>query len=182
MSFSPFDVLGVSPEASQSDIRIAWRKKAASLHPDVGGSHAEMVELNQALTLALSIARAATLDQKRPTETKPRSQAKSFATRDMSCFTIDALPVDAWHVLHLCASECGPLIDENEPYMLEFMMHDTSIAEFQSAICRCEIVPEAGGSMVHLSVFTDVGKSPGIELMRDYLVATINSITAQSDF
>lgn len=169
---SPFDILGIEPGASHSEIRNAWRLKAASSHPDAGGSHEEMVELNEALTNALAFTSA---PQAEKSEEPARKSSRSFVAREMSCFTIDALPVDAWHTLYLCASECGPIIDEEEPYVLEFMMHDTSISELRDVMCRCEIVPEAGGSMVHVSVYSDNGTFADVEVVRDYLVATINS-------
>jgi len=174
---SPFDILGVEPGASQREIRNAWRLKAASLHPDVGGSHHEMVELNEALTQALAFS-APLFEAKR--EAATQRPARSFIARDLSCFTIDALPVDAWHILYLCASECGPIIDEEEPYVLEFMMHDTSISELLDVMCRCELVPEAGGSTVHVSVYSDGRTFTNVEMVRDYLVASINTHQAEN--
>ena len=175
MSSSPFEILGVLPGASATDIRNAWRKKAAHSHPDVGGSHAEMVELNEALVQALSWVRTTKSKVEASRNQSTHRPGKGFVSRDMSCFTVDALPVDAWRILHLCASECGPILDEEEPYLLEFMMHDTSIPELRTVVCQCEIVPEAGSSMVHVSVFSDVGKTPDVEFIRDYLVGIINS-------
>lgn len=169
---SPFEILGVTPGASHIEIRNAWRLKAASSHPDAGGSHDEMVELNEALEMALATSTP------RPTaksEVPVRKPSRSFVSRDLSCFTIDALPVDAWGILYLCASECGPIIEEEEPYVLEFMMHDTSISELRDVMCRCEIVPEAGGSMVHVSVFSESRIDADVEMVRDYLVSTINT-------
>lgn len=169
---SPFDILGVEPGASHREIRNAWRLKASSSHPDTGGSHHEMVELNQALAQALAFSTPRIEANREATTQTP---ARSFVARDLSCFTIDALPVDAWHILFLCASECGPIIDEDEPYVLEFMMHDTSISELRDVMCRCELVPEAGASTVHVSVYSGSGPFANVEMVRDYLVATINT-------
>lgn len=44
--------LGVSPKASQAEIKGAFRKKAASAHPDRGGSNDRMVRLNLAYSEA----------------------------------------------------------------------------------------------------------------------------------
>jgi hypothetical protein len=169
---SPFEILGIEPGASHSEIRNAWRLKAASRHPDTGGSHQEMVELNEALANALAFSPPA---HHVKNESPPRRYSRSFVSRDLSCFTINALPVDAWSILFLCASECGPIIDEEEPYLLEFMMHDTCISEFRDVMCRCEIAPEAGGSTVHVSVYADNKSFSNVEMVRDYLVSTINS-------
>lgn len=169
---SPFDILGIDPGASHKEIRNAWKVKAASSHPDAGGSHQAMVELNEALLQALALL-SPQPDSKN--DVPAHKSARSFVARDFSCFTIDALPVDAWNILYLCTSECGPIIDEDEPYVLEFMMHDSSISELRDVICRCEIVPEAGGSTVHVSVYSENGLFANVEIVRDYLVSTINT-------
>jgi hypothetical protein len=44
----PFDVLGVRPEASFDEVSAAYRRLAKRSHPDAGGSHDAMVELNAA--------------------------------------------------------------------------------------------------------------------------------------
>lgn len=41
-------VLGVRPNATADEIRDAYRRKAMEKHPDTGGSHAAMAELNAA--------------------------------------------------------------------------------------------------------------------------------------
>jgi hypothetical protein len=41
-------VLGVQPNATPAEINAAYRRKAAEKHPDTGGSHAAMAELNVA--------------------------------------------------------------------------------------------------------------------------------------
>ena len=45
---NPFDILGVSPEATKEDVDKAYRKKAKTQHPDKGGSHEEMIKVNAA--------------------------------------------------------------------------------------------------------------------------------------
>lgn len=52
-----WEVLGVSPAATEADIQAAYRAKAAKAHPDRGGSHAAMAELNNARDEALKAAR-----------------------------------------------------------------------------------------------------------------------------
>ncbi len=46
-------LLGVGPDATPDDIRAAHRRLAATTHPDLGGSHAEMQEINVARDLLL---------------------------------------------------------------------------------------------------------------------------------
>lgn len=46
-------LLGVSKNASQDEIKKAYRQKAVMLHPDHGGKHEEMVQLNKAYELVV---------------------------------------------------------------------------------------------------------------------------------
>jgi hypothetical protein len=50
----PYDVLGVARGASFEEIRAAYRRASKSRHPDMGGSHEQMVELNTAYAFILS--------------------------------------------------------------------------------------------------------------------------------
>lgn len=43
-----YSILGVSPSATLEEIRSAYRQRARSCHPDRGGSHEAMVDLNTA--------------------------------------------------------------------------------------------------------------------------------------
>jgi hypothetical protein len=43
-----WEVLGLTAGASLADVEAAWRAKAGANHPDRGGSHAAMAELNAA--------------------------------------------------------------------------------------------------------------------------------------
>jgi curved DNA-binding protein CbpA len=53
-SRDPFLVLSVERGASADEIRRAWRERARTVHPDVGGTDAAMQELNEALQSALA--------------------------------------------------------------------------------------------------------------------------------
>ncbi len=48
------EVLGVSGDASRETIIEAYREKAKTLHPDTGGSHEAMAQLNAARAAALA--------------------------------------------------------------------------------------------------------------------------------
>lgn len=50
---SPWQVLGLAPGASVAEINRAFRAKAATAHPDAGGSTAAMAEINAAREAAL---------------------------------------------------------------------------------------------------------------------------------
>lgn len=56
---SCWEILGLKPGASEASIGAAFREKAMQAHPDRGGSHAAMAELNRAKEEALKAARAA---------------------------------------------------------------------------------------------------------------------------
>lgn len=45
---SPYQVLGVSPDADQETLRRAYRRRARETHPDTGGSAAEFSQVQQA--------------------------------------------------------------------------------------------------------------------------------------
>jgi len=58
----PFSTLGISPNASEDEIKSAYRKLAKKYHPDVNGgsadSEAKMKEINEAYSEALKIKRS----------------------------------------------------------------------------------------------------------------------------
>jgi hypothetical protein len=53
-----FAVLGLDPAATEDEIKAAYRSKAVEVHPDRGGSHGAMVELNRAYEEATALAAA----------------------------------------------------------------------------------------------------------------------------
>lgn len=50
----PYEILGVARGASLEEIRAAYRRACKSRHPDLGGSHEAMVELNAAYEFVLN--------------------------------------------------------------------------------------------------------------------------------
>lgn len=50
---SCWDILGIRPGASEDDINTAYRTKARGAHPDAGGNHTAMADLNRAREEAL---------------------------------------------------------------------------------------------------------------------------------
>lgn len=175
-----FRLLGVDPGSSKSIIRSAWRTLSTVHHPDAGGTNESMVRLNLALEIALVWSGAVDSSAKEKTDVatdvSPLGNAPRM-TRDASSFTVNVLPVECWMALEVVAAMCGPTIHDDPPYLLEFLLHDSSLPASRNAWCRCECVPEAGATTVHLTVGATRGADiPLLEDVRDYLVEQFNLI------
>jgi hypothetical protein len=163
----PFRILGISSGSSDIEIRTAWKALARSHHPDVGGDVSSMQRINTALldALALSGLRGTT------------SSVPNTVHRDASSFTVAVLPVDCYLALEVVAAVCGPSVHEDPPYVLEFYLHDAPVQHALFAWCRCELVPEAGSTTIHLTVGSDNREqTPSVEAVRDYLVLQLNGL------
>ena len=177
MEQDPFRVLGLAPDATQEQVQAAWRSLSLVAHPDAGGSHERMLLINSARDRALEVInspRATTVRAKVPADPIER---RLRMRREESAFTIGVLPVDAYHALEIVAAECGPTIQDDPPYMIEFMLHDAPLENAVDAWCRCDLVPEAGATTVHIAIGA-AGEvpPPTIESLRDLLVSSLNSI------
>lgn len=163
----PFEVLGLVEGCTPEEVRDAWRRAMLVAHPDHGGS-AEMVSrVNQARDALLT--------------RSPRSRESQVSTsgwaRDVPSFSIGALPVDAFSSLRIVADQIGRIVDEEEPYLLEFTLEHSESFPDLHAWCRCEIVPEAGASLVHLALSTTRPvEFASIETLRDEIVGAINRL------
>ena len=160
--------------ATEEEIRSAWRARALELHPDVGGTHSEMVELNAALESALRELHSQSANKTVTRGTRVRHRKPSHVSRDVSSFTIQELPVDAFETLTLVAAHCGQLLDDDPPYLIEFTLNELGDSASDCVLCRCELMPEAGGTTVHLSL--SGSRRASIEEVRDSLVALINEM------
>ena len=58
-----YDILGVSKQASEGDIKKAFRKKAHQLHPDKGGDKAKFQEVNEAYEVLSDAQKRAAYDR-----------------------------------------------------------------------------------------------------------------------
>jgi len=63
MTKTHYDTLGIAKDATQAEIRRAFRKKASHFHPDRGGDPKVMAEINQAYECLGDAARRATYDE-----------------------------------------------------------------------------------------------------------------------
>jgi len=166
----PFLLLSVDRTATPQEIRRAWRDKARTAHPDTGGSDSAMQELNEALRTALDIARV-------PKGIEAGSPVLVRRERDVSSFTVDALPAECFEALLVVAGISGAISHDEPPYQLEFSLHDADVAGSLHGWCRCDLVPEAGATTVSLLVGTDeISHGISVEEVRDYLVANLNAI------
>lgn len=170
MPADPFEVLGIAPTCDVGEIRRAWRRSARSAHPDAGGSNEDMRRLNEALVSALRSA-----SSRGSVERGGRPGGRFH--RDVSSFTIDVLPVESYAALEIVAAEIGSLITDDPPYMIEFSLHQSPLDEGGQSWCRCDLVPEAGATTIHITVGSDgAAPVPSVESVRDLLVAALNSI------
>ena len=170
-SRDPFLVLSVERGASADEIRRAWRERARTVHPDVGGTDAAMQELNEALHSALAYVDVVSI------ATVSSSPLLVRRERDVSSFTVDVLPAECFEALLIVAGISGAISHEEPPYQLEFSLHDSDVTGALNGWCRCDLVPEAGATTVSLLVGTETSaEGISVEEVRDYLVANLNAI------
>lgn len=74
--FNPYDELGVAKDATPSDIKSAYRRKAKETHPDSGGSDDAFERVNRAKLVLLDDARRARFDKTGLDEEQPPSLDK----------------------------------------------------------------------------------------------------------
>jgi curved DNA-binding protein CbpA len=81
---SYYQELGVSPDATEEEIRAAFRRRAKSAHPDrPGGSHEGMAAANRAAEVLLNPRRRLTYDrtgEDKPTDTETKAREKIVST------------------------------------------------------------------------------------------------------
>lgn len=74
-----YQILGVSPDATFESIKRAYRQKAMKYHPDRGGSHAKMIEINKAYEILEDPALRQQYDYARAHPDDSAAQEKSAA-------------------------------------------------------------------------------------------------------
>lgn len=73
----PYETLGVARDASQEDVKTAFRRKAASEHPDKGGDAARMAEINCAYETLGDADKRAEYDATGETDSAARLEAEA---------------------------------------------------------------------------------------------------------
>jgi hypothetical protein len=179
----PFAVLGLGPDATLEEVRAARRRLALELHPDVGGDPDAMRRVNVAFEAVV-----AHLTGRRPLQAPPApapsepapsappptsSRRVRFGVqRDEPSFTMNVLPAEAFEALVVVTSWIGELLADDPPYVLEVYLREPS-----PCWCRLDLVPDAGGSTVTLTV-ARVGDDPApdVDEVRDTWVAHLNQL------
>ncbi len=82
----PYDILGVKRGASFDEIKAAYRRACKTRHPDMGGSHEAMVELNTAYAFILNeLKQGHTHEREEPKQNEQRrSQSEGAKQRERS--------------------------------------------------------------------------------------------------
>jgi hypothetical protein len=189
---NPFEILGLDANATASDVRRARRELAKHAHPDLGGSHALMQELNEAAAAALSLlsersdaavdpvdadattsAPSTSIHRLRVTEPTVRRVGR-WIGHDESSFVVHCLPVEAFESLLVVASWIGEVVDDDPPYRLDLLLTEPG-----ECFCRLDLVPDAGASTVAISLAHIDGAAwppPTLDEVRDALVAGLNAL------
>jgi hypothetical protein len=170
MTRDPFEVLGVTPDATLDEVRSARRKLAAEFHPDHGGDAITMGEINVAFDAAVERLAHPVLPP--PAASPPPPRRYPGVQYDAPSFTIDTLPVEAFEALLVVTSWMGEVLVDDPPYVLEVHLTDPG-----PCWCRLDLVPDAGGSTVSLTVASIGGTpAPDVEEVRDLWIANLNRL------
>ena len=139
-----------------------------------------MLAVNEAAAAALAMLRAGSVEAP-PASTPPPKRAPverrrpgRIVERDDASFTVAVLPVEAHEALVVVASWLGQLLLDEPPYVLECYL-DPPVECF----CRLELVPEAGGSMVAITVVAAEGaqdRPPSADDVRDAFIAGLHEL------
>jgi hypothetical protein len=189
----PFELLGVAPGASLTELRAARRRLAKELHPDLGEgrTNAAMAEVNAAFQAiatdaAEPIPDAAEADQAPPPPAEPTSAppppkdppsppvGPSEAT-----FSVDVLPVEACEILIVVCRILGEVLAVEEPYAIEAYLEAP-----EPCFAALTLVPEAGGTQVTIEAEPAEPSSPGAgdawrgpEAVRDAILDELIALT-----
>jgi hypothetical protein len=189
----PFTVLGLPATAGADELRLARRRLALAEHPDRGGSADRMQAINVAYEEAMELVVARALrgsiapDVAAPAPApdppsapeppwEPRPGSRPRVERDDPSFVIEALPPEAFEALLIVASWIGEVLVDEPPYLLDVHLYEPG-----ECWCRLELLPEAGGSTVMLTVAGLEGVAPRVEDVRDVWVANLNALGRDPD-
>jgi hypothetical protein len=146
----PFEILGLAPGATADEVRAARRRLAKRAHPDAGGNHRAMQQVNDAAAAALAATpppgpEPAPEPAPEPDAADPGPDPAEHPNE--AAFTVDALPVVACHFLLAAVATLGEVLDADEPYRIEAYLNEPA-----PCFATLDLVPEAGGSIVTVTV------------------------------
>lgn len=174
--------LRVSSSFNETDLRRAKRALLFESHPDHAGrtesdTKTSIDEVLASYDFLMSVLADKSNSQLLKDLITSSSSEHQYA-RDLPSFTVNALPVDAYHLLFVAAHELGEVVEEEEPYfMVVRMSHPTEYW------CEIDVVPDAGASTVSLSATrcdNATGALVDIIAVRDLWVHTINGLQTPS--
>lgn len=152
-------LLGLDEGFGTLELKRARRRALSIHHPDHGGSAGDVLRVEKACEL---LSRATPAREKVDVPLVRRAN-------DKPSFTIDVLPVDAFELLLVAASELGDVCDDDPPYRLEIRMHEP-----EDTWVVLELVPDAGGSTVSISL--ESASPVAIEDVRDSWIRALNTL------
>ena len=175
-------MLGVSRGATLDEVRAARRKLALELHPDraAGDPDAErrMREVNVAFDQAVKIIRGERIAPPAPPEPEqPRVRRVARISTDVASFVIDCMRAEAFERLFIVSHWIGEPLYADPPGLLEVHLQEPS-----PCFCRLELMPEAGATMVSITVGTIEPwwlASPDTDAVRDLYVLMVNQLSAE---
>ncbi len=179
MTTTPHAILGIAPNATADEIRIARRELARIHHPDAGGDAAVMQRVNAAAGEALRLllgssgpSAEATEHPRRDHVADPTASDWVGTTRDVPSFTVEALPAEAFEALLVATAELGEVEDDDPPYELR-----TLLSPPLACWCQLDVVPDAGASTVSVSIAPVEGHPlPGLIDVRNAYITALNGL------
>ncbi len=176
MAGDPFAELGLTSDATESEIRWARRRLAKRHHPDTGGDDRRMRNVNAAAAEALraravsSVAGQRAEHEEEAISDEPRGV--DHVVSDVPSFTVEALPVETFEALLIVAADIAEVLDDDPPYRL-----DTVLGSPLECWCRLEVVPDAGASTVSLFIGRlDDRPAPTSDVVRDLWIVALNEL------
>lgn len=88
---NPYEILGISTDATKSQIRLAYRKLAKTLHPDAGGGEAEFEKLKMCYDTLMSDERRQKYDEHGFVDGDPESIILQSALQELHKMFFQAL-------------------------------------------------------------------------------------------
>jgi curved DNA-binding protein CbpA len=137
---SLYEDLGVVPDADETTIKRAYRKRAAKAHPDAGGKREDFERLNEAKLVLLDPRRRQKYDETGETDTAPDNafaEALNAATAalDYVLGTIERRNADPW-AFQIVRDACTHLNNEIAKQQANLEKMDRTIATLQKIADR----------------------------------------------